>query len=133
MNRRVDDLRRELAEVPEGILEDALLGRRLRHRIEVLHRAATAGAEVRAARRHPLRARLEHAHGRGLGIARPLAQHLIFHLLAGQRPLDEDGLAVHMADAATLVVERFDDCNGHDGYRAEKPGDSNPAPLGPSL
>src|SRR5690606_3951148 len=115
------------------VFQDALLGRRLSHRIEVLHRAATAAAEMRAARHDPLRARLEHAHGFRLHIARTLAQHRVLHLLAGQRALDEDGLAVDMADAATLVVERLDDCKGHGGYRTEKLRDSTPSPFGAYL
>ncbi len=48
----------DLADVPQALLEDALLDRDLRPSVQMLHRAAAAHAEMRAPRLHPHRGRL---------------------------------------------------------------------------
>jgi hypothetical protein len=95
--------------VPERIFECALLGRDLRADVQVLHLAAAAESEVRAARHHALRA-VAPPHRRGRLLPVVLAPvHVDLHLLPRQRVLDEDDLALAVVgDALRLEVERLD-------------------------
>ncbi len=120
VDRRIHDLRLHAADVPQRILQHALLGGGLRHRVQVLHRAAAAGAEIGTTWGHALRAGLQHARGVGLFVARLHTIGLVLHALARQRAVDEDRLAFHMGDAATFVVQRLDDCDGHGWLPARK-------------
>ncbi len=101
------------AQVPELVLEHALLDRNLRGRVQVLHLAAAAGAgmqaEVRASRRHALRAGLAQL-GQHRLLPLPLApRHVDPHPLTGQGTLDEDDLAVGAArNPVGVEVERLD-------------------------
>ncbi len=97
------------AEVPECVFECPLLGRDLCRDVKVLHLAAAADAEVRATRHDALRARpLQRRHRRLLPVVL-LAVHGDPHLLAGQRVLDEDDLALGVVGhALRLEVERLD-------------------------
>ena len=112
VERRQNRLGHDLSDVPERIGEHGLLEVDLRGRVKMLHGAAAAAAgpdaEIGTARRHALRARLENfsnAPDREAGLA---AQLLIAHALGGQRPFDEDDLAVAMRNAAPVDVELLD-------------------------
>ena len=99
----------DLAEMPERILERALLGRDLRGDVEVLHLAAAADAEMRAARHDPLRAFTTKLDQRRLlpVVLAPLGRDA--NLFSRQRILDEDDLAFAVAgDALRLEIERLD-------------------------
>ena len=114
MNRRQDDLRPRGPDAFEVVFEHALLRCHLRAGVEVLHAAATAHAEVRAARRDTQAALALDVLGRrhferSLGTGRTHARHF-----ARQGPLDEDHLAVVVRDALAFVVERLDG-DGADG------------------
>ena len=98
-----------LAEVPERVLEGALLGRDLRGDVEVLHLAAAADAEVRAARHDALRALTAQLDERRLlpVVLAPLDCDP--HFLARQRVLDEHDLAFAVVgNALRLEIERLD-------------------------
>ena len=109
-HRPQDALGADLAEMPQRILERALLGRDLRGDVEVLHLAAAADAEVRAARHDALRA----AHGearRSVACSQLFLRRLTCdaNLFARQRILDEDDLAFAVVgDALRLEIERLD-------------------------
>jgi hypothetical protein len=95
--------------MPERILERALLGRDLRGDVEVLHLAAAADAEVRAARHDALRALAAQLDQRRLlpVVLAPLGRDA--NLFARQRILDEDDLAFAVVgDALRLEIERLD-------------------------
>ncbi len=98
-----------LAEMPKRVLDSALLGRHLRGDVEVLHLAAAADAEMRAARHDALRAlaaKLEQR--RLLPVVLPTLDGDA-DLLARQGILDEHHLAFAVAgDALRLEVERLD-------------------------
>ena len=100
---------RDLAEVPERVLERALLGRHLRGDVQVLHRAAAADAEVRATRHDPLRALPAQGDQRRLLPVALAPADRDLHLLAGERVLDEHHLALGVVrHALRLEVERLD-------------------------
>jgi hypothetical protein len=65
------------------------------------------------------RAGREHAHQFADFVAGSLALDRVLDLLARQRALDEDGLAVDMGDATAFVVERFDGGDGHGRLRVK--------------
>ena len=113
MDRRVDDAGPYLSDVPQRVLEHALLGGRLRDRIEMLHRTPAAHAEMLAPRYNALGAGLDDACHLGKVVTRPLAIDRIFDPLARKCPLDEDDLAVNVRDPATFVIQRLDDCDRH--------------------
>ena len=95
--------------MPERVLERALLGRDLRGDVEVLHLAAAADAEVRAARHDALRALAAQLDQRRLlpVVLAPLDRDA--NLFARQRVLDEDDLAFAVVgDALRLEIERLD-------------------------
>src|SRR5687768_5956740 len=74
----------------------------------MLKRAAAAYAEMRAARRRARGTGIREKH-RARDVEIRLAPERFDHrVLAGQSAFDEHGLAVHMRDAATFVVERLD-------------------------
>ncbi len=105
---RQDRLRRDLADAREVVFQHALLGRYLRGRVDVLHGASAAGAEVRATRPHALARFHQHlGHGAQVEVAAAAAPRES-HPLAGDAALDEGDLAVHVGDADALVVDRFD-------------------------
>src|SRR5690606_17719950 len=86
-----------------------LLGQDLPALVQVLQHAAAAGAEVRAARLHPVRRGLQHLEGAGLVEAAAAGGGFGQHRLAGQRAGDEHGLAVLAAGDATAVVAEVED------------------------
>ena len=102
-----------MADVPQCVFEHALLGGRLRDRVEMLHRATAAGAEVGAARRHALTAGAQHAADLRAFVAWLAAIDGIFDRFAGQRAIDEQRLAIDMGHAPAFVIERF---NGGDWH-----------------
>jgi hypothetical protein len=92
----------------EVVLEDALLGRDLRGRLDVLHRAAATDAVPAAARRGSLGAGTQHlddAPQVEVAAAAPAGEE---HALAGHAAVDERHLAVDVRDADALVVDRLD-------------------------
>ena len=100
-----------LAQVPQVVLQHALLDRHLGADVQVLHLAAAAGAlvqaEVRAARAHALRRLPVDRRQRGLLPVVLLAVDLGGHPLERQRAFDEHHLAVGPAGHALRVdVER---------------------------
>ena len=100
-------------DVPERVLEHALLDCDLRGRIQVLQAAAAANAEMRAGRRYTRGARgvkLGHACELVVGLA---AKDFDGDALADQRAFDEDGLAVDAGDASAFLIERGDDDGIH--------------------
>ena len=95
--------------MPERVLEHALLDRDLRGDVEMLHPAAAADAEVRAARHHPLRAFAAQRRDLRLLPRVLAAPDRDLHFLARQRILDEHHLAFAVAgDALRLEIERVD-------------------------
>ena len=109
LHRPQHPFRPHLAEMPQRVLERALLDRDLRGDVEVLHLAAAADAEVPATRDDALGALLAQLDER-----RPLprvlaAPHRNADFLARQRVLDEDDLALRVVrDALRLQIERLD-------------------------
>ncbi len=103
----------DLAEVPEVVLQHALLHRHLRLRREMLHLAAAARAgmqaEVRTARRDALRALAADGHEIGLLPLLLALDDLDARLLARQRAVDEhdDAFAV-VRDALRIEVDAGD-------------------------
>jgi len=75
----------------------------------MLHAAAAADAKVRTTRRNALGAGLQNPQHLGLLKLRldPVGRKR--HPLTGQRPFDENDLAVNVGNAAPLVVEGLDD------------------------
>jgi hypothetical protein len=74
LQRRQNQRRTQLADVPEGVFQRALLDGHLRARLQVLHGTAPTDAKVRAARHDALRRRAQHfIHARNL--VRRLAAH----------------------------------------------------------
>ena len=120
VDRRVELLGAQAAEVPEVAFKHALLGGHLRRRIEVLHAATAAAAVMRALGRHPVGRGLEDAVGLRDLVVRFAAEAGVFDLLARQRALDENGFALEAGDPACLVVERFDDTDRHAAFLNEK-------------
>ena len=121
MNGPQDHVRAQPADVLEIVFQYPLLGRHLRGRVDMLHRAAAAGAEVHAPGPHPQRAFAIHfkqVRRFPFGLA---AEGLEAHQFTRQRAFDEDDLAgravvvLQMADAAGFHVEGFDfyACLGH--------------------
>ena len=108
VDRRQDPPGAQLADVAQRVLEDALLHSGLRIRIQMLHGAASAHAVMRAARRHALGARAQHAHGLALLVTRFGPPHHIFDALARQGALDEHRLAIDAGHAAAFVVQGID-------------------------
>src|SRR5690606_34372535 len=96
-----------LADVPQRILEHALLDRGLGTGIQMLHRTAAAHAEVPTLGLHSLRARGGHAHQLRQLVAGTLAIDRVFNLLARQGAVVEGGLAVDVGDAEAVVIDRF--------------------------
>ncbi len=106
---RGQELRRAHAsEVPQRILERALLGRNLCTGVLVLQRAAAADAEMRAARIDARRAGSEDAlRARDL-VRRFALQRGDRHALARERTFDEDRFTGDPRNTAALLVERAD-------------------------
>src|SRR6266545_6614595 len=106
-------------DVPECVLEHALLNRDLRGGIQVLEAAAAADPEMRAGRRDACGTRgVKLGHARKL-IAGLAAKHFDRDPLADQRAFDEDSLAVDAGDAAAFLIERGDDDGVHDFGRSK--------------
>src|SRR5205823_10997278 len=100
VDRREQLVRAHAADVPQSILEYALLDRDLRGGLEVLQAATAADAEVGAGRRRARRtggAQFRHARQLVVGLA---AKHFDRNTLADQRPFDKHRLAVNPGDAA---------------------------------
>ena len=110
LGRRHDRLELDLdpAEAPERVVDLRRLVPHLLGVVEVLPGAAAAHAEVRAARRHAARARLEHLDGASLGVAALELRDPGPHAVAGEGPRHEhDQLAV-AGDAAPAEGEAVD-------------------------
>jgi hypothetical protein len=116
-NRREHLFGLEPGDMPQGIFQHALLGGGLAGKVEMLHRASAAGAEMRTRRSHPLTRGAQHAYGMGLFVA-PLAPIAgVLDNFAGQGSCDENRLAVDMGDAATFMVQGFDVRERHGEWR----------------
>ena len=113
MNRRQQLAGAHAADVPERVLEHALLGGDLRRRFQMLQAAAAADAEMRAKRRHTRRTGAQNTRGACKLVGRPPAMNLDADELAGQGPFDEHRFAVDARDAAAFLIERGDE----DGIR----------------
>jgi len=92
------------ADVPQGILQHALLDRDLGARIEMLQAAAAAVAEVRAERRHPLGTRLEHLDERGDFVRGFLVVRRAGDCFTRQRAFDKNSLAIAARNAAEFMA-----------------------------
>src|SRR5690606_9964480 len=101
-------LRPHLTEMPQLVLERALLDRHLHAGVDVLHRAAAADAEMRAGRRDARTARAQHRGGLRDVELRLAPDDLGLDSLAGQRAANEDDLALVARHAVRVEVERFD-------------------------
>ncbi|VVO44976.1 hypothetical protein PS720_06431 [Pseudomonas fluorescens] len=75
---------------------------------QVLHAATAAAAEVRARRRTPQFAGLEHPFGARLDDFAVGAQHARFHVFAGQRAVHKPGAAFKEHDAAAVIGQALD-------------------------
>ena len=113
VDRRVELVGPDAADMPEIVLEQALFGGNLRIGIEVLHAATTTDAEMRAARRHPRRRRGQHPKRAGQLVAGLAAVASVLDAFPRQCALDENRLAIETGHAACLVVQRFDDSGRH--------------------
>ena len=110
VDRREHLLRLHLADVPQRVLEHALLHRDLRGEIDVLQRAAAAQRRSSAQRGVArLAAGSSTVSTRADLERRLLAEDRRGDALARQRAFDEDRLAVAAGDAAAFLVERFDE------------------------
>ena len=92
-----------------------MLGRDLCAGVEVLQRAAAANSEMRATRFDARGARGDDRLRTCELVGRLALERREGHGLAGQRPLDEDRLAVYACDAASFLIERID---GRDSARS---------------
>jgi hypothetical protein len=116
MNRRVQLLGTDLAKMAQVVFEQALLGRHLRTGIEMLHAATATDAEMRAARRHTIRRRIENTQRPRLFVSRFAAMNGVFDALARQGAGDENRRAVDHDQPAPLVVQRVNGSGGHALY-----------------
>ncbi|MCY1224821.1 hypothetical protein D9M72_369960 [compost metagenome] len=111
-------VRLDLGQVPQVVFQHALLDRKLRAGIQMLHRAPAADTEVLAARLHAHHRFLQDLAEVRLLVAGLAAIAAIADGLAGQRAFDEDDLArravlVHQAaDAARFHIEAVDRHHG---------------------
>ena len=100
---------RDLGQVPQTILERALLGRQLGTGLQVLHLAATACSDIPAARSDALRTLAAHRGDRGLLPLVLAAENADLNLFTGQRALDEHDLALGVVGhALPLEIEGLD-------------------------
>ncbi len=98
-------LRLDVAQPGQVLQQHVLLGGDLLVLVEMLQHASGADAEVRAARRNPVRRRLEHLKGLAF-VEMPIATGLLYpNQFAGQGARDEHGLAVQATDATTVVQQ----------------------------
>ncbi len=114
------------AQVPERVLEHALLGGYLRAFFDVLHRASAAGAEEDAARGNSRRAFALDPHD-PRGFPRGLfAVSGVLDELARNGIVDEHRLALDVGHAAALPVEGLDKRDRHaaPGYWLQRPTNS---------
>src|SRR5712691_10683248 len=112
-------LRTQTGDVPERVLEHALLRSDLRALLDMLHGAPAAGAEERAPRRGTCGAFFFDPHDlrgfpRGL-----LAVSGVFDAFARDGIIDEHGFSPDVGHAATLPVERLDKGDRHRGLQAQ--------------
>ena len=103
------DLRFHSADVREAVFQHPLFRRHLRALVQVLVGAAAAGAEPAATRGHAKRAGPEYLAGLCLLETGFLAVAAVAHEFAGQGALDEEGLALEVADTTAFVVQGFDE------------------------
>src|SRR5262249_37626198 len=108
VQRPQHSLRPHAADMPQRVLEHTLLRRYLSGPLDVLHRAAAAGAEEGAAGRDPRGGFLAYPHELRELERRLFPVRRVLDLLAGHRAVDEDRLALDVRDAAPFPVERFD-------------------------
>ena len=96
--------------MPKRVLQHALLGGGLAGQVQVLHRAAAAGAEVRTGWLHALARRAQYAQNMRLFVTRfaPVAD--VVDGFAGQGTFDENHLAINVRNAASFVIQGFDVC-----------------------
>src|SRR5262249_42650234 len=103
------------ADVPQRVLEHALLGGDLAAIIDVLHRAAAASAEEGAAWCYARGGLPADSNDLRQLERRLLAVRGVLDFLAGDRAVDEDRLALDVRDAAPFAVERLDARDRHAG------------------
>ena len=108
MDRRQHHVGAQLRDMHQRVFKHPLLRCHLRSRLHMLHRAAAAHAEMRAARGDSLRRgafdgdRL----GKLVGRLAHVGRHA--HPLTRQRAIDEQRLAVQACDAAAVLVQGLD-------------------------
>ena len=110
LGRGHDRLERHLepAEATQSVVDLGRLVANLLGVVEVLPRAATADAEVRAARLHPAGAGLQELDRAGLGVAALQLRDARPHAVARKRTRDEDHQLAVPGDAAAAVGEGVD-------------------------
>lgn len=108
--------------MPECVLEHALFCRGLSETIKMLHRAAPTGSEIWAARHYTLARCLDHRQGAGVFVLRLAPVAGVFDGFTGQGALDEDRLAVHVRNAASVMIQRFNFRDWHLKSRSHKKG-----------
>src|SRR5450759_3349795 len=107
VDRAQDGFRLDLADVPQGVFENALLDSDLRPCVQMLHRTAAAHAEMFAPGLHAHSRRLVYLGDLRQLERRLLAVRAVTDYLAGQRAFDEDHLAFDARNTATFLVEGF--------------------------
>ena len=104
LDRRQHLFRADATDLPETVFEHPLLDRHLRRRVEMLHRAAPAHAEMLAMWLHPGRRTGQHGHQVRQLVARLAPEAGVLDRLAGQGAGDEDRLAVQASDSPSFVI-----------------------------
>lgn len=113
-NRRKHCIWRDSANSLQIVFKNALFDGNLRMRIEVLHAATAAHAEVRTTRRHAVHACAEHLLNRRLIVARLLPRDAYFNELACERALYEHRFPLGAASNALPFVINGFDCELHE-------------------
>ena len=113
MNRRVEVGGREFADMPQIVLEQPLLGGHLCVGVKMLRAATAADAEVRATRPHARRRFVQDRQAARLLVGGLATVDGVFDAFARQGAGDEHRLALEGRDAASLVVQRGNDSDGH--------------------
>jgi hypothetical protein len=122
VDRRVQLLGSNTADVPEIVFKYALLGSNLGRMIQMLHAATTADAKVGASRLYPAGRFAQDARGLRYFVGGFFPEAGILDLFARQGAFNENGFPFVAGNATGFVVQRFDNTDGHDGrLKSKKP------------
>jgi hypothetical protein len=105
------------ADVPQTIFQYALLGGHLRRRVHMLHGAATAHAEILAARCQAGAGWFKHAHQMRQLVTRFTPKAGVFNGFTRQGAVNENCFALQASNASRLMIQRFDDPDCHGQLR----------------